>query len=391
MRDFVYRNPAQIIFGKGCEANVGTEISKYGTKALIVLGGAFIKDNGLYDRVSDSLGKKGIEHYELDNIMPNPRLSKVKEGIALCREKQIDFVLAIGGGSAIDTAKTISAGVLCKGEVWDYFENFTRSITKALPLGVILTLPATGSECSNCAIITKDDTNLKRSLFTDYIIPKFAMLNPEMSFSLPPYQTACGTMDMLSHLLEMYFTPEKQVDLTDRLLEGAMKTILHYAPLALSNPLNYDVRAELFLAANITNNGLLSVGRAGGDWGSHNIEHEISGIYNIAHGAGMAVIFPAWMKYCWKRDVDKFVQLSTRVFDVDYGAGREEWTIQTGIQRLEAFIVSLGLPVRLSKAGIGDDRLKEMAHNAMIDRTGVGIYLTLEEKDILEILKLAAN
>lgn len=390
MQDFVYSNPARIIFGKECEANVGAEISKYGTKALIVLGGAFIKENGLYDRVAASLQKEGIEYYDLEDITPNPRLSEVKKGIALCREKGIDFVLAIGGGSAIDTAKTIAAGVLCVGEVWDYFENFTKFITAALPIGVILTLPATGSECSNCAVITNDETNLKRSLFTDCVIPKFAMLNPEMSYSLPAYQTACGAMDMFSHLLEMYFTPAKHVDLTDRLLEGAMRTVLHYAPLALSDPNNYDVRAELFLAANITNNGILSVGRAGGDWGSHNIEHEISGIYDIAHGAGMAIIFPAWMKYCWKKDINRFVQLSTRVFHVDYAAGEEERTIQMGIRKLEDFIISLGLPARLTEAGIGDDRLEEMAHNAMLDRTGVGMYLTLGENDILEILKIAA-
>ena len=194
---------------------------------------------------------------------------------------------------------------------------------------------------------------------------------------------------MFSHLLEMYFTPADHTDLTDRLLEAAMKTILHYAPLALEDPFNYDIRAELFLAANVTNNGILSVGRAGGDWGSHNIEHEISGIYNIAHGAGMAIVFPAWMKYCWKKDVKRFAQLSTRVFGVDYAVGEEERTIKTGIQKLERFIQDIGLPVRLSQAGITEERLEEMAHNAMIDRQGVGMYLTLNEKDILEILRLA--
>lgn len=391
MNDFVYSNPARIIFGKNCEANVGAEIAKYGKKVLIVLGGPFIKENGLYDKIAASLDAQGIQYFDLDDITPNPRLSEVKRGLDICKANGVDFVLAIGGGSAIDTAKTVAAGMRCEGDVWDYFENFTKFITDALPIGVILTLPATGSECSNCAVITNDESNLKRSLFSDAIIPRFAMLNPEMSYTLPPYQTASGAMDMFSHLLEMYFTPATNVDFTDRLLEGAMKSILHYAPLALSDPYNYDVRAELFLAANITNNGILSVGRAGGDWGSHNIEHEISSFYNIPHGAGMAIVFPAWMKYCWKRDVKRFVQLSMRVFGVDYAIGEEERTIQMGIQKLEEFIKSLGLPVRLADAGIADDKLAEMAHNAMIDRTGVGMYLTLNEQDILEVLKLAAK
>ncbi len=391
MQDFVYCNPAKIIFGENSENSVGEEISKYGKNVLIVLGGAFIKENGLYTRIASTLEEKNIQYYDLEDITPNPKLSEVKKGIDICREKNIDFVLAVGGGSAIDTAKTIAAGVMCENDVWDYFENFTRVITKALPIGVILTIPATGSECSNCAVITNDETGLKRSLFSDSIIPRFAILNPQMSYSLPPYQTASGAVDMFSHLLEMYFTPAHNTDLTDRLLEATMKTILLYAPLALKNPKDYSIRAELFLAANITNNGILSVGRAGGDWGSHNIEHEISGVYNIAHGAGMAIVFPAWMKYCWRKDRKRFLQLSRRVFQVDYAEEDEEKTILNAIGRFEEFIESLGLPTRLSQAAIGDDRLEEMAHNALLGRSEIGMYLKLKEDDVLEILRLASK
>lgn len=388
MINYVYRNPGKIIFGKDCELEIGKEVAGYAKRVLIVLGGPFIKENGLYDRVASSLSEAGITYYDLDHIVPNPRLKQVCEGIEMCRKHDIGFVLAIGGGSAIDTAKSIAAGVKCEGDIWEYFGTFTRFITDALPCGVLLTLPATGSESSNCAVLTNEETGLKRSLFSDYIIPRFAMLNPEMSYSLPPYQTACGTVDILAHLMEAYFTNTDNVDLTDRLLEAAMKTVIHFGPLSLEYPDNYDIRAELYQAANITNNGMLMAGRLG-DWGSHNIEHEISGIYDIAHGAGLAIIFPAWIKYVWKRDPDRFVQFAQRVFDVAYAAPRKEWTIKRGIKKLEEFYREMNLPTRLSEAGIGDENLRTMAEKAMIGTSAVGMAFPLQEEDIYQILKLA--
>lgn len=391
MNDFVYQNPAKIIFGKNTECKAASEILPYGNKVLLVLGGSFIKENGLYDRVVSSFDEVGIEYFDLEDITPNPRLCEVKKGIEICKNNDINFVLAIGGGSAIDTAKTIAAAMRTEGEIWDYFDNFTKFVTDALPIGVILTLPATGSECSNCAVITNEKTNLKRSLFTDSIIPRFAILNPEMSYTLPSIQSASGAMDMFSHLLEMYFTPAQSTDFTDRLLEGAMKSVMHFAPLALKEPDNYDVRAELFLAANIINNGILAVGRAGGDWGSHNIEHEISSMYNIPHGMGMGIVFPAWMRYCWKKDVKRFVQLSERVFGVEYARGDDEHIVIAGIEKLEEFIKSLNLPIHLSDIGYGKDKIDEIAHNALIGRYGIGMYLTLDEHDVREVLNIAAG
>lgn len=388
MNNYVYHNPGKIIFGKDCELNIGEEIAHYAKRCLIVLGGPFIKQNGLYERVAKSLDEAGIAYFDLDNIVPNPRLAQVYEGIELCRKHDIGFVLAIGGGSAIDTAKAVAAGVVCEGDIWDYFGTFTKFITQALPSGVLLTLPATGSESSNCAVLTNEKTGLKRSLFSDCVIPKFAMLNPEMSYSLPAYQTASGSVDILAHLMEAYFSVTDHVDLTDRLLEAAMRTVLHYGPLALKYPTDYNVRAELYQTANITNNGVLMAGRLG-DWGSHNIEHEISGIYDIAHGAGLAIVFPAWMKYIWKRHPQRFIQFARRVFDVDYAEGCEEWTVCKGIERLEAFYREMGLPVRLGEANIPGDRLREMADNAMIGVGAVGMSFPLQADDVYEILKLA--
>ena len=389
MINYVYHNPGKIIFGKDCEQSIGEEIAKYAKRCLIVLGGPFIKANGLYDKVAGSLSAAGVEYFDLDNIVPNPRLAQVYEGIELCRKHDIGFVLAIGGGSAIDTAKAVAAGVVAKDDIWEYFGTFTKFITDALPCGVLLTLPATGSESSNCAVITNDETGLKRSLFSDFVIPRFAMLNPEMSYSLPPFQTASGSADILAHLMEAYFTLTEHTDLTDRLLEAAMQTVLHYAPLALQKPTDYNIRAELYQAANITNNGVLMVGRVG-DWGSHNIEHEISGIYNIAHGAGLAIVFPSWMRYVWeKHRPNCFVKFARRVFHVDFGEGEEDLTVLGGIAKLEAFYRELGLPTKLSEANIGDDRIREMADNAMIGVSAVGMTFPLQADDIYEILMRA--
>ena len=388
MLNYTYHNPGKIIFGKDCEQGIGAEIAQYAKKCLIVLGGPFIKQNGLYDKVAASLEAAGVEYFDLDNIVPNPRLAQVYEGIELCRKHGIGFVLAIGGGSAIDTAKSVAAGVTVPEDIWEYFGTFEKFLTDALPCGVLLTLPATGSESSNCAVLTNEKTGLKRSLFSDFLIPRFAMLNPEMSYSLPAYQTASGSADILAHLMEAYFSVTDHVDLTDRLLEAAMQTVLHYAPLALKHPTDYNIRAELYQAANITNNGMLMTGRLG-DWGSHNIEHEISGIYDIAHGAGLAIVFPAWMKYVWRRKPERFVQFARRVFHVDYAEGEDEWTVLKGIERLEAFYRELGLPTRLSEANIGGERIREMADNAMIGTNAVGMSFPIQADDIYEIFKLA--
>jgi alcohol dehydrogenase YqhD (iron-dependent ADH family) len=273
-------------------------------------------------------------------------------------------------------------------DIWSYFGTWEKFVTDALPCGVLLTLPATGSESSNCAVITNEKIGLKRSLFSNCVRPRFAFLDPETSYSLPPYQTASGAADILAHLMESYFTKVEHVDFTDRLLEGAMRSVLHIAPLAVSQPRNYDVRAELYQAANITNNDVLWEGRIG-DWGSHNIEHEISGIYHIAHGAGLAMIFPAWIRYVWKQCPKRFVQWAQRVFDVEYAVGEDEYTVLKAVSCLESFYQSIGLPIRLHEAGIDGSRISEMAKKAMIGVPAVGAQFPLQEEDVKNILEAA--
>lgn len=390
MIDFEFYNPARIIFGRDKESTVGSQISKTGKRVLLHYGGGSIKANGVYDKVVKSLEEAGLFYIELSGVVPNPRLGLVREGIRLCRENEIDFILAVGGGSVIDSAKAIAAGVKFQGDLWDIYLDNSRvsEIIDALPVGVVLTIPAAGSESSTASVITNEDGWLKRAINTEVIIPKFAVLNPETCFSLPAYQTACGTSDILAHLMERYFTQVQDVDYTDRLIEATMRTILNNAPLALKHPEDYNVWAEIMWAGTVAHNNLLNTGRIG-DWASHDIEHELSGIYDIAHGAGLSIIFPAWMKYVYKCNMDKFIQLAVRVFDVDFSFEKKEQIIFEMIERLEDWYVKMGLPIRLSDVNIGEDRLREMADKSMIGTTHVGNFKNLVADDVYQIYKLA--
>ena len=387
MLDFVYQNPCKIVFGRNAEQLLGESVKQHGSRVLLHYGGGSIKRNGVYTRVAGALQTAGIPFYELGGVQPNPRLSLVREGIRFCREKGIDFILAVGGGSVIDSAKAIAAGVRYEGDVWDYFTKGLPA-EDALPVGTVLTIPAAGSEMSPDAVITNEEGAFKRGMSGSGIIPRFSILNPENCFSLSPYQTACGASDILAHLMERYFTQVDHVDLTDRLLEAAMKTVTAYAPLVLSEPENYDYRAEIMWAGTVAHNQYLNVGRMG-DWASHGIEHELSGIYDIAHGAGLSIVFPAWMRYVYPAGPQKFVQFAVRVFGVDYAPGEEELIIEEGIRRLEAFYRSLGLPVRLRDAGIDDARLEEMAGKSMVGCDFLGNFKKLGREDVANILRLA--
>jgi len=384
MENFVFQNATKIIFGRNSEALTGTETKRYGKKVLLHYGGGSIKKSGLYDTVVKSLKEADIEFVELAGVKPNPRLSLVKEGIGLCRENGIDFILAVGGGSVIDSAKAISIGVPYKGDVWDFYTG--KAVFKeALPLGVILTIPAAGSEASGGSVITNEEGWYKRPTGTGR--PQFAILNPELTYTLPPYQTACGAADIMAHVMERYFTNVPYVDLTDRLCEATLKTVIKNVPIALEEPENYNARAEIMWAGTIAHNDLLGTGRVG-DWGTHDIEHELSGIYDVAHGAGLAAIFPAWMKYVYRRDVNRFAQFATRVWDVEYCFENPERTVLEGIRRMEAYFRSIGLPVTLKELGIPDDRLEEMAGKATETRY-LGNFVKLDKDAVLSILKLA--
>lgn len=388
MENFEFLSPTRIIFGRGVENRVGEEAKKYGAKVLLHYGGGSIKQSGLYDKVVASLKSAGVEFAELPGVQPNPRLSLVREGINICRKEGIGLILAVGGGSVIDSAKAIAVGTPYSGDVWDFWSNKAQP-QEALPVGVVLTIPAAGSEASDSAVITNEDGWLKWGLNNDINRPKFAIMNPELTFTLPAYQTACGAVDIMAHVMERYFTDVKHVDLTDHLCEAVLKTMIKNTTIALARPDDYNARAEMMWAGTLAHNGLLSTGRLG-DWTAHQIEQELSAIYDVAHGAGLAVIFPAWMKYMLPRNLEKFVQFAVRVWGVEYDFEEPERTAREGIQRLEEFYRRIGMPTRLGELGIGNDRLEEMAGKSIKPwKTTVGNVSKLTRDEVLEVLKLA--
>lgn len=388
MLNFQFYNPARIIFGKGEELNVGKYTAQYGKKVLLHYGGGSIKKNGLYDKVMTALKQENIEVVELGGVCPNPVLSLVRKGIDICKKENIDFILAVGGGSVIDSAKAISVGAKVDEDIWEYFKDRKKEIKETVPIGVILTIPATGSESSTSSVITNEENLFKRSISSTKYIPKFSILNPELTYTLPSYQTACGCSDILSHLMERYFTLVENVDFTDRLLEASMKTVINNAPLAIEKPTDYNVRAEIMWVGTLAHNGLLNTGRIG-DWASHYIEHELSALYNLTHGAGLSIITPAWMKYVYKENPDKFLQFAHRVFDVDFAYNEKEKTINEMIKRLENWYKSLGLPTRLHEVNIDNSNFEEMAEKCLVGRGLTGNFKKLDKKDICNIYELA--
>lgn len=388
MENFVFSNCTKIIFGRNTEEQVGVETAAWAKKVLFHYGGGHIVRTGLKARIEESLKRAGVSYVELGGAQPNPRVSLVREGIKLIRDEGIELILAVGGGSVIDSAKAMALGALYDGDVWDFYSGKAEP-KEALPVGVVLTIPAAGSEASTGSVLTNEDGWLKRSCDHVILRPKFAIMNPELTYTLPPYQTACGVADMMAHIMERYFTNVREVDLTDQLCEAALRSIIKYAPRALEEPENYDVRANLMWASTIAHNDLLGTGRIG-DWASHMIEHELSGIYDVAHGAGLAIIFPAWMKYVYKHDVARFVQFAVRVWGVDPDYHNPERTALEGIRRLEEFFRRIGLPTRLADADIPADRLEEMAAKCTANGTRtVGNFVKLTQEDVLKIYQLA--
>lgn len=386
MENFEFYNPTKLVFGKNTHLGIGREVKQYSKKVLLHYGGGSIKKSNLYNEVIQSLTSEGIEVVELGGVKPNPRLSLVQEGIDICKQHNIDFILAVGGGSVIDSAKAIAAGACYEGNVWDFFEG-KCSPAQAIPIGIILTIPAAGSESSNGTVVTNEEGWYKRSFMSPLIIPVFAILNPELTYTLPHYQTICGVADMMSHIMERYFVHATDNDVTDRLCEATLRSIMNNARIVLEQPDNYAARAELMWAGTIAHNNSLGVGRTG-DWGSHNIEHELSGIYDVAHGAGLAVVFPAWMKYVYGLNVNRFVQFAVRVWDVDLSYGDLDRVALEGIRRLTAFFKEIGLPVTLEELGVPVDRLEEMAAKAT-EAGPTGRFKKLYKEDVLEILNLA--
>ncbi|KXS48152.1 MAG: butanol dehydrogenase [Halanaerobium sp. MDAL1] len=386
MQNFIYQNTTKIVFGKGTEEEVGEYTAKHGSKVLLHYGGGSIKKYGTYDKVVKSLEKAGIEYVELGGVEPNPKLSLVHKGIELAKEESVDFILAVGGGSVIDSAKAIAVGYFYDGDVWDFYYNNVE-ITEALPVGVVLTIPAAGSESSTSSVVTKMDGMYKRSIGTELIRPKFAIMNPEITFTLPDYQTACGAVDIMAHIMERYFTNTDNVEYTDRLSEASLKTIINNTPKVLEDNEDYAARAEIMWVGSNAHNGLLGTGREE-DWSSHGMEHELSGIYDVAHGAGLAVVFPAWMEYVYQHDLERFAQFAHRVWDVDPDFKDLEWTAQQGIKKTKEFFSDIGMPVTLAELDIPADRLEEMAEKAT-ENGSIGSFVELDTEDVLKIYKSA--
>jgi alcohol dehydrogenase len=388
MDDFVFQNPTKIIFGRGAEVGVGAEAKAFASKVLIHYGGGSVKKSGLFDRVVASLKAAGVSFLELGGVAPNPRLGLVHQGIELCRKERIGLVLALGGGSAIDSAKAIALGVPYPGEVWDFFAGLALP-KEALPVGTVLTIPAAGSEASTASVIMNEEGMLKRGFNSHLIYPRFSILNPELAFTLPKAQVANGVADIMSHLFERYFTNSGPVELTDRLIEATLRTVIDAGPRALRKADDYDAWAEIMWSGTIAHNNLLNTGRVG-DWGSHDLEHELSAAYDVAHGAGLAVVFPAWMKYVYKHDVPRFAQVAARVWGVDHDFHDPERTALAGIARLESYWESLGLAVRLSGLGIGAERIEEMADKCSAKGTkAVGNFVKVGKAEALAIYRLA--
>lgn len=389
MKNFVFENKTKIIFGRGKEEKVAQEIKGLGKKKVLFhYGGGSIKKYGLYDKVLGYLRNEGIEYVELGGVKPNPSLNLVKEGIEICKKEKVDFILAVGGGSVIDSAKAIAIGVPYQGDVWDFYDHKAQ-IKDSLPLGVILTLPAAGSEASDASVITNEEKQLKRGTGSPLIRPVFSILNPELTFTLPSYQTAAGITDMMAHIMERYFTQERNVDLTDHMCEAVLKTIIKNAPLVLENPEDYNARAEIMWAGTLAHNGLLDTGRIG-DWGTHMIEHELSALYDLTHGAGLAIIFPAWIKYVYQAYPEKMMRFFHVVFDVEAVFDDPDYVIEQGLKRLKNFYRSISMPVSLKDAGIEDNRFEEMAEKCTTFGP-ISNFIKLEKSDIVKIYQLAAE
>ena len=388
MNDFNYYTPTRYVFGRGVESQTG-ELTRWmgASRVLLVYGMGSVVRSGLLDRVKASLDAAGVEYLELGGVLPNPTDDRVYEGIEICRRENLIGVVAVGGGSAIDTAKAIACGVPYDGDFWDFYAG-KKIVEEALPVGVVLTIPAAGSEGSGNSVITKLDGLHKISLRTDSALrPKFAVMNPELTFTLPPYQTASGIADMMAHIFERYFTNTPETEVTDRVAEGVLKAIITEAPRVMAEPENYDARANIMWCGTLAHNGICGTGRQE-DWVSHFMEHELSAVYGVTHGAGLAVMTPAWMTFMATHNPSKGAQFARRVMDVvnddDTQAALE------GIARLRAFYASLGLPITLAQLGIENPDFDLLVHKLHENKGEIiGGYYRLTATETRQIYELA--
>ena len=385
MNNFTYYNPVRAYFGKYALYELGGAVAPFGKRVLLAYGGGSIKRSGLYDKIMDILKDAGKEVFELPGVMPNPRTEKVYEGIALCREKNVDFLLAVGGGSTIDCCKAISVGACTDQDFWKTFYERGEAAEKALPLGVVLTLPATGSEMDMSSVITNWKTSEKNSYDSPLTFPKFSILDPTLTYTLPKNQTVNGIVDTMSHVFELYLSPPDEDNLTDRLAEGVLHTIIPAARTVMKDPTNYDARANLMWCSSFTLCGMLNNGK-NTDWASHCIEHPLSAVFDVPHGAGLAVIHPNYMKYICPWAVERFERFARRIWAVDPAGKTQEQVAMEGIERTQAFFRELGAPTTLTELGIKES---DLAHLAQLTDLSCWSYQKLTREDVRAILEMS--
>ncbi|MBR6249561.1 MAG: iron-containing alcohol dehydrogenase [Bacteroidales bacterium] len=392
MIDFKYYTPTEVVFGKESEEKVAQLVKRYGgSKVLVHYGGQSAKRSGLLDKICDLLKANGINYVTLGGVVPNPRLSKVHEGIDLCRREGVDFILAVGGGSVIDSAKAIAYGVGYDGEVWDFYSGKAKATT-FVPLGTVLTIPAAGSEMSESSVITNEDGDMKRGYSNNISRPKFAIMNPERTFTLPPYQTAAGVTDIMMHMMERYFSHDGDMTVTDNLTESLLRTMKECVFAVLKDPNDYRNRAQIMWGGSLAHNGLTGCGREE-DWATHEIEHELSGMFDVTHGAGLASVWPSWARYVLKEDVSRFVRFAVNVMDVENDFTNPEATALKGIEAMERFYHAIGMPINIHELigrKVTDEEIKEMARKCTNNYTTTqGHFKVLNAADIEQIYKMA--
>jgi len=392
MKDFTYYAPTQVVFGEHSEEQVADLVKRYGgQKVLVHYGGRSAVKSGLLDKICELLKAGGVELVQLGGVVPNPRLSKVHEGIELCRREGVDFLLAVGGGSVIDSAKAIAYGVPYDGEVWDFYSHKAEAC-RSLPVGCVLTIPAAGSEMSDSSVITNEDGDIKVGYSNNICRPKFAIMNPRRTFTLPPYQTAAGVTDMMMHTMERYFSHDNDMTFTDALAEALMRTMKQCIFPVLKNPGDYRNRAQIMWGGSIAHNGLTGCGMRD-DWATHQLEHELSAMFDVTHGAGLAAVWPAWARYVYKEDVSRFVQFAVNVMDVPNDYSDPEGTALRGIEAVEDFYHAIGMPARIHELlgrDITDGEIREMARKCSHDGTvTIGSFKVLAREDMEAVYKLA--
>ena len=392
MAGFTYYTPTKVVFGKETEQQTGELVKAAGAKKVLIhYGSGSVIRSGLLDRVKEKLCKEEIEYVELGGVVPNPRLSLVYEGIELAKREGVDFILAVGGGSVIDSAKAIGYGVANEGDVWDFYDR-KRTADACVPIGVILTIAATGSEMSDSSVITKEEGWVKRGYNSDLCRPVFAIMNPELTMTLPDYQTACGCADILMHTMERYFTNGDQMEITDCMAEALLRTVMKNALILVNEPDNYDARAEIMWAGSLSHNGLTGCGSTDKDFATHGLEHEIGGMFDVAHGAGLTAIWGSWARYVYRDCLHRFSRFAVNVMQIDPKDKKEEMVALEGIAAMEAFFRKINLPVTMKELGIEltDEQIEELARKCSVACGGKkGSAKVLKESDMKIIYEMA--